>query len=119
MQKIYCVWGSSGSYDDYSEYIVKAFFDKDAAEKFKDDYNEDLIENKKQYYICDECMSRFYDTVVTKQESQQKFINLRNCECKHAKIVFDEDGNIRCENEITWYDSHDKHESNVKPLIVN
>jgi hypothetical protein len=118
MQTVYCVWGSSGSYDDYATYIIEAFFDQNEAEKFKDNYNEDLIESKKQYYICDECMNRFCETQISKPESQQKFIESRKHECELSNIEIDDEGYIRCKNQITWYDSNDLHNAEVKQLEV-
>jgi len=42
MNKIYLIITSGGSYEDYHESIDKAFYDKNNAVKFKDEYNENL-----------------------------------------------------------------------------
>lgn len=47
MTKIYLVNGISGEYEDYYQYIIKAFFDEDKAEEYKNRYNEELKLNKK------------------------------------------------------------------------
>jgi len=39
---IYIIFGSSGQYDDYSEWVYNCYLDKDIAEEIKDKLNEEL-----------------------------------------------------------------------------
>lgn len=55
--KIYLVQGSSGMHDDYSHWIVKAFFDKNKAEKLVEECQKEadriekaITEHEKKYY---------------------------------------------------------------------
>jgi hypothetical protein len=119
MQTVYCVWASSGFYENFHSYIVKAFFDPQAAEDFKNEYNQKIKEEKTQKNKCNACMSRFFETEITDLELQSSFTNVMLQECENANIQFDEDGWVSCANYVDSWDFDESHEAHVKPLIVN
>ena len=59
MKKAYMTYHSGGSWEDYHEYGHKVFLDKENAEKFVTEYNEDL--NKRQKHQREET-SRFLES---------------------------------------------------------
>ena len=113
--KIYLIKQSSGSYDDYCEYIEKGFFDKRKAEDYIKEYNEKLVADRELSIVCDKCNHGRYETLADV---------LLNCPVKARKIDITEmeklDGDIYfdCEKASDYYDVHDQHFASIQEIEV-
>lgn len=84
-KKVYLIFECSGLYEDYEEYLLKAFFDKDKAELFKKEKEEELKILQKRYH--EKCCNCAYGD--------------KYCELYEKPIV--EDFDYDCKNRVESY----------------
>lgn len=87
-KKIYLIYKISGEYEDYDEYLLKAFFDKNKAEEFRNK-KESKIEKLKERYKTKCCNCAYGD---------------KYCELYEEP---NEQFNYDCINRIEYYDVYD------------
>ena len=126
MTKIYLVESTSGSYEDYSERIEKAFFNKEDAENFKNQYNLKLREEEKLLEKCENCFiyAMDIDRGIRKnckpfsEESKLSIIQKANDRCRYADVKFYDDCNsLGCKNKLSQF-ILDKHDARIKEIDV-
>ncbi len=105
--KIYLIEESWGCYEDYFSRIIHAFFSKNKADKYLDDYNENLEWRCIKHNECENYC--FYNqeqnlecvTPETQEEAQANALKM----CSMANVVVDIDENCgtvfyQCQNAI-------------------
>lgn len=84
-KKVYLIFECSGLYEDYEEYLLKAFFNKDKAKQFQKQKEKELEILKERYE--NKCCNCAYG---------DQYCNLY----KKPEEEYDED----CENRVLWHD---------------
>lgn len=91
-KKVYLIYCCYGEFEDYNEYLMKAFFDKDKAEKFRNK-KESKIEKLKERYKTKCCNCTYGD----------KYCELYKEPNEQEKYDYDCD----CINRVEYYDIYD------------
>lgn len=106
---IYLVKRSSGSYEDYREWIDSAYFKEEDAIHKKHEINKSIDDKNKfameQYEKCKKCM--WLDTLVENKEEEEKFRKSIKDYCQLGEFEFDySDGNVCCLYSISFPEEH-------------
>lgn len=111
--KAYLVMYSSGQYDDYSEWIDKAYFDKEKAEQHKSNFNNYLESENKKYKKCIECPIKCLDFYPLKNVQKSDIMN----SCKYYCELFEDIQNDPyCKNRVQY--STEYHEATIKEIDI-